>query len=336
MNDEAERPASSGYYHYSYESSRVFSSMKRVDERIQKNWGTEQYLNALDTLIAHMMEPIIRSSNYLDYMVASILAWHSDAAQHKITAYDRIEAINYMMTFLTRTDPDEKVKVYRRTRFDRNISLLLADQWLSAVDGYRALCELQINNPEVATTLHEIHQRVGHTREHASLYAAVRAVKFWRSHVLELRQQIVEKYYRLIINEAKSFYELVQHSVSLDDTIQAMFIEASKALDKCNQERGTITSYLQRMLRFSRTKLNTEKDTAFSIRGTSRNGDYSYKAISLEDVENSEAAAFDATDTQDTVNHVRKLARLLDPTGLGRHSLGIEEWLPAIRQQQRH
>lgn len=334
-SDNEDRPSFSGYYSYDYESSRVFATLKKVDERIKTNWGTEQYLNALDTLISHMVEPILRSCDYLDYMVAPIMAWHADAANHKITAHEREDAVTYMMAFLTRTDPQEKLLVLKRLRFDRNITLLLVDQWLSATEGYRDLAEQSLGSDrpdEYLRALHEIERNVSHTAGHSSLYAAVAAVHYWRRQVLSLRQQIVEKYYRLILNEAKSFYEQMQHSIRLDDTIQAMYLEASRALDKCNQEKGTITSYLQRWLRFSRSKMQTEKDTAFSVKGAARNGDYSYKALSLDDVQDSDVASCDSNEAEDRIDHVRKLARILDPVGVGRHALGVDEWLPALRK----
>lgn len=329
MADVTEKQANA-YFNYAYETSAVFATMKKVEERIQKNYSTEQYLNALDTMIAHMVEHVIRSTDFMDHMVAGILAWHSDTANHKITAHDKLDAVQYLMAFLTRQTPDEKLIVFKRIRFDRNITLLIVDSWLTQLKTYRASCEAQIQFPNQISTTLEHHKNVIHLPHHSSLYAAVPAVTYWRDHVLMLREQIVEKYYRLILNEAKSFYELMDHSISFDDTIQSMFLEASKAIDKCNQERGTITSYMQRWIRFSRSKLGTEMDTAFVTKGTARNGDYSYKSTSLDQVEDSLLASTDIMDTQNTVMHVRKLARLLDPLGIGRHSLGIEEYVPAL------
>lgn len=319
-----------GGYYYRYESSRVFSSMKRVEETIQKNWSTEQYLNALDQLISHMVEPILRSSDFYNHMVAGILAWHSDVANNKITAHDRVAAVEYMMAFLTRQDPDEKLLVFNRIKFDRNVTMRVVDLWLELMEPYRRLCEKSLRDPQLRIQMIELEKTVMHGPTHTSLYAAIASVKYWRAQVVKLRTQIVEKYYRLILSEAKSFYELVQHSISLDDTIQSMYLEASRALDKCNQERGTITSYLQRWLRFSRSNLGTEKDTAFSVSGAARNGDYSYKSVNIDDVTESQAASHDPLEIEDDVSHVRKLARILDPLGVGRHSLGIEEYTPAL------
>lgn len=326
-------PKAGGYY-YRYESSRVFSSMKRVEETIQKNWSTEQYLNALDTLISHMVEPILRSSDFFNHMVAGILAWHSDVANNKITAHDRVEAVQYMMAFLTRTDPDEKLVVFNRIKFDRNVTMLVVEEWLKLVEQYRRQCERSVVDPSARIQMIECERAVMHSQLHASLYAAIPMVKYWRKQVTALRTQVLEKYYRLILNEAKSFYELVNHSISLDDTIQQMYLVASKSLDKCNQERGTITGYLQRNLRFSRSSLGTEKDTAFSVSGHARNGDFSYKSVNYDDVQESSMVAHDPLDIVDDVAHVRKLARILDPLGIGRHSLGIEEYTPALNFAQ--
>lgn len=327
MAEEVEKQST--FFQYQYETSAVFASMKKVEERITKNWSTEQYLNALDTLISHAIEPIIRSSNFMDHIVAGLLAWHSDTANNKITAHSKMEAVNYMMAFLTRRVPDEKLKIFNRIRFDRNITLVIIESWLKSTKGYRRACEKSIADPFTFNPLMiECEQAVLHGPSHSSLYAAIPTVVYWRDQAVTLRTQILEKYYRLILNEAKGFYELMEHSISLDDTIQAMCIEATHAVDKCNQERGTITSYMQRWLRFSRSSLDTEMDTAYVMPGHARNGDFTYKSASLNEADTLGSTSDE--DSRDITLHVRKLARILDPLGVGRHSLGIDEFTPAL------
>lgn len=312
-------------FRYQYESSWVFDRLKRVDETIQRNWSTEQYLNALDTLIEYMLYPILRSCRFLDSAIAGILSWHSDATNHKITTYGRAEAIHYMASFLTRVDPDEKSIVLKRTRFDRNVSFTLVDKWLEHVKGYRKAVETKD-----FATMRAITAVVQHVpNEDSDLYAAIAQVKFWQELALELRGQILQKYYRLVLQEAKNFYDDMQHSINLNDTVQELVLEAQRALDKCNQEKGTITTYMQRWIHFGRSKLQTEMDTAFSTPGTARKGDFSHKAESLDDVDK-HTPGDDSFNVWLEVEHVRKIARILDPIGIGRYSLGIEEYTPAL------
>jgi hypothetical protein len=315
---------------YTYETSQVFAKLKKVEETIQRNWSTEQYLNALDELISHMLEHIVRSSDFVDQVVAGIIAWHSDTANNKISPFDKVEAIQYLMAFLTRKTADEKLLVLRRLKLDRTIPLLIAEQWLHHLKGYRRCCEDSVATPSSLVTASALEKLVLHKAGHSSLYAAIASVTYWRDQVVALRTQICEKYYRMLLGEAKGYYDLMEHSVDLDDTIQAMFLETSRAVDKCNQEKGTITTYLQRWLRFSRSKMNTEKDTAFSVPGVARDGDFSYKSVNIESL--SETLDSDDTSVEDmhTQMHVRKIARVMDPLGVGRHSLDIEEYTPPL------
>lgn len=306
---------------YDYSNSQVFNKLKRIDETIKRNWSTEQYLNALDTLIENMMYPVLRSCRFLDLAVAGILSWYSDASNNKITTYERGEAIHYMMNFLTRVTPDEKSLVLRRLRFDRNISFILVDIWMSKVGDYRTLVEHR--KIEQSQFIERVVQH--NPGKDSALYAAIPQVQFWQREALELRQQILQKYYRLVLLEAKNFYEEMQYSISLDDTVQKLIIEAQIALDKCNQEKGTITSYMQRWIHFARSKMNTEMDTAYSVPGKARQGDFSYKAESLEELD-SHTPGDDSFNVFLDVSHVRKIARLMDPIGIGRYSLGIEEY----------
>ncbi len=311
-------------FKYSYTSSAVFDSLKRVKEKIGKNWSTEQYLNALDSAIENMLYPVLRSSSFLDSSVAGIAAWHADTSRsnHKITTYDRGEAIHYMLNFLTRVDLNEKSLALRRVRFDRGISLVLADLWLGRLKGFRK--EMDRGNMETCAAMASTVS--GSVEE---IYSAIPEVQFWREQTLALRSQILQKYYRLVLGEAKHFYEEMCYSVSLDDTVQGLMLEAQRALDRCNPEKGTITSYMTRCVRFARSKLNSEMDTAYSTPGQARNGDYSNKAESLDEVD---AQVMDESfNVFSDVEHVRKIARIVDPLGIGRYSLGIEEYVPDLR-----
>ena len=332
----SEATTTTGFYHYNYETSEVFSALKRVSEEINRNWSTEQYLNALDTMLMHALEAVIRSSDFLDHIIAGVLAWHHEVpSNHKISAFDRHEACHYLMAFLMATSPDEKLKVLKRLKLDRNITLLALDKWLKLTQDYRRLEEKVASSRQLTSgslrKMRQVEQVVIHGKAHSSLYAAIASAAYWTDQALRLRQKILEKYYRLVLNEARLFYAEMHHSILLNDTIQAMLIEAMKALDKCNQEKGTITSYMQLWVRRSRGKVGAEMDTAFSVPGSARKGDYSYKSLDLQGMGDNIHVSHDPEDSRITAMHVRRLARIFDPSGLGRVALGIEEYAPALK-----
>lgn len=305
-------------HYYTYQPSVVFESLKKVSETIQHNYSTEQYLNALDTMLGHAIRAIVKSSNYVDKCIAEIAASSIEHTSTKVCTYGGKEGLKYLLIFLTRAEPDDKMVLFRRMRLDRNLTLRIIDEWLAHLVNYRQ--DIESGN------IHGVQRAKQEVLANTCLYAPYAEVLFWCKQAKSLRQFILEKYYRLVLNEARSFYMLMRQSVSLDDTIQSMFIEATKALDKCNPERGALTSYVQRWVRLSRSSLSTELDVAYDVPAKQSRQDFSYKSAVLDETDE-DVGLYDDTVVR---LHVQKIARIMDPSGLGRKSLDISEYIPAL------
>ena len=311
---------------YFYENSLLFERLKATKERLP-NHSTEQLVSALDAMLKNAIEAMVRSSAYLDDSLATILSWHYGAQNNKICVFQREDAMLHLAVFLSCESVTEKLSIYGMLHLDRMIPIGILSRWLDMAKGYREL-SLKTDALSVARRI-ALEKDLRHDPgSHSDLFSAIASASFWLRQALSLRERIIEKYVRLVLKEATTFYKIVKFSIPLDEIIMQMLIEAIKGIDKCNPEKGAMTSYLQRWVRFSRSKIQGELETAYTVPTRDRDGTFDYKAVDLSSLD--DTLGNDPTLSYITSLHVQKIARLADPEGLGRHSLGIKEYAPSI------
>ena len=334
--DESDSPKFNGYYGYVYETSSVFATLKGNTEKIKGNYSTEQYLNALDELLFRAVEPILRCCTFVDGRLAGLLSWYASASRPaSLCRQDRETTVLLITSFLVSDSATNKMRLLKELHFDRHILIALADDFLASTTNYRQRCEEATARRSKALLANVLaqHADLGHDPlRHDSVYAAIAQVEYWLRQALTLRTQILEKYYRSILNDAKRIYEEMSYSIHLNDVIQAMLVLACRAIDKCDQQRGVLTTYLKRWTSGVRSKTSLfEKDTAFST-PVGRKAEMLHKAIPLESLEDDLQHQYtDDTEATDEILTIRKIARIADPTGLARMTLNIEEYVPALK-----
>jgi hypothetical protein len=124
-----------------YQYSRVFSVLKHTKERITDNWTSAQYSEVLDRLLYESIDPIIRSSNYVDQWIAAILSWYACDARRKISNVGRNKLLTLMMVFITSKDPETKILILRIMRLERNLLSGIVTNWRTFTSDYRRLSD---------------------------------------------------------------------------------------------------------------------------------------------------------------------------------------------------
>jgi hypothetical protein len=284
-----------------------------------------------------------------------IASWYSTNQRRKITTLEKGQFIARCVAFgLARSET--KSKVYRRLFIERNLTIILVSEWL---DLTRELVDLQVTltaDPKCEETRSRYTYLCWLLRitDEDRLFTAYRTARFYFDQALDFRDQIAEKYMRMVTVQASMHFKEQRDSAgsrqSLNDVAQNFMLAVYRAIDKCDYNKGTLTNYVERWLTNAKTT-NTfrhEVGTAYTIpsgqrkmlaTGESCFGNF---AVSLDSEEAKEAESEHNQEAdlirRDTINQVRKLARSVDPTGLGRLSLGILESLNdnEIRLLQQH
>ncbi len=305
---------------YQYRRSDTVQVMKKTKETIEGNYSSEQYMASLDTMFLYAVEPIIRSSNYFDKCLASLIPAQLSKPTTKFSKHKREDFLAMVSDFLSEKDFKRKAEIFKDIGLHRQYTVLFITRFLSALDGFRKdyLAEKDTSQAE---------KRVFHVKGfHDDLFACLHQTSYWFEYAVRFRSMILEKYHRLVVNEAVFLYKKLSHSVDLDDLTQLMLTEALRAIDRCDTEKGPITTYLQSYLRFSGKKINFEFDSAYAMNGEKRQ-DFTHKSQELKDdslEQSGEHLFFSDSD------YIRYLARQLDPVGVARYHLEIEEFIPAL------
>lgn len=306
-----------------YQHSKAFADLKGIKEQIEGNLSTVQYLRILDASLYRAMEVIVTNTQYADQVMAKMLAWSVPNFRRKLSMADKGKLIPGMMSFLLDNDPASRCKRLRELKLDRGGLFYCIRSFLSFVEtDYLPMTECSEELPKgvvgdamayCKSRMNDLDVAVGLAPK-ANLQQVYLETKYWYEHAERFKQQILEKYTRLcLVNAQRDYTGYFNHRRSLDDIVQTYLYMASRAIDKCDSGRGALTSHIQNWFMTGRTILNREQPTESLEESTHLDEDL---AVEEADTEN-------ATYLQALIRHV-------DPKGLGRYLLGMDEDTKAL------
>lgn len=320
-------------------SSFVINSLKSVKEQLTDNYSSYELLTTLDTLLIYAITPILENTRYVERSLSLLSGWYVNAARRKIASLDTKDEFNTIAAqlIIAQNLPDRKL-LWQKLRLERTITFWMLHDWL------------RIMQPWVkARTLNDydaMHSscRKGCFISYDHVFTTIQTVDYWLNAAVNFKQQIMEKYMRLVMLEATSYASFQKKNnphlnIQLDDVAQNFVLALSKAIDKCDANRGTLTSYIKTWLKDARntTSFSHEYGVAYSI-PTGKKRDIARHTSSINNIsislDSDEAqempSSFDteaSAVSSHVVNRVRRLAKAADPLGLGRAALQITEVL---------
>lgn len=321
-------------------SSRVIDSLKSVKEVLPDNYTSRQLLGTLDYLILQAIRPIIVNTTYVDRVLAVLAGWLVSASRRKISAAGtRDQFQSLVMAFCITTDADQRLKIWSALKLERTLSFFIIEQWLQRTADY-ATAVSDGDHAAVSSIM-----RSACVVNRSALFQKQQTIAFWQQHALKFKEALLEKYMRKVVNESVAFHKMREKSnpslvTELDDVAQNFMLTVSKAIDKCDTDRGTLTSYIQLWLKdaMASSYHSHEYGTAFTLpvgkrrevaRSETRTLSNIAVSIDAEEVQQIESDQDIEADSirAATIERVRRLAKAVDPQGLGRLALGIQELL---------
>ena len=311
--------------------STILDNLKRVEEKLDKNYTSYQLLTALDQLIWQGCKPIIECSDFFDRIIANVLCWGSMNSRRKLSSLEKPKFYTMAFAFLASQDPKQKLTILKKMRLERNILFYAMRQFVALTSD---LGPVPATGPLV--------YRLAITAP-SKVWFASKSVAFWYDEASAFKGYIIEKYMRLVMMEANHFCKHQKEInptlvFDIEDVAQNFILAVSKAIDKCDALQGTLTTYIQNWIKDAKGNPATrgEYGVAYSIPASQRKALATGKAssvnvsISLDD-EAMQVAACQGVDTeyerQDYIEWVRKLTKKLDPLGISRMLMGIQEHL---------
>lgn len=303
-----------------YQHSEAFSKLKATKESLDTNLTSAQYLKTIDALLKNAILVIVRNSHYFDDYLVRLLGWQEAHVKRKVSFVSRQEFAAATINYLIQPTKELKCEKIDDLRLERGVIFELCRSFLEALSDYEKACN-HLLHPDPCRELAYKHQVEKAFQSDGPLIASVSLVRYWTEMALDYKHKVLEKYTRMCLNQAqKDYVSYFDMSIPLDDIVQAYILVAGRALDKCDYRQGVLTSHIQTWFYTARTALSED------IGGKTVND----SDETLIDSEENDVLG-DKIERESNILKVRKLARLVDPTGIGRLFLGIEETLDPLQ-----
>lgn len=311
-----------------YRHSQVFASLKGITESIPENLTSYQYLSVLDHFLYKAMQPLVKNTKFVDAFLAQILGWQTQNPKRKTSGAGRQSFSANATLFFLVDDPKQKLKVLRGMRLDRSILFETIRRWLGQIPDYEELSS-QIATPERMAKLEALRSQAS-MKESASLHVTYVQVYTNYKEAAAFKEKILEKYTRLCVTTAQRDYVQLGHREPLDDIIQVYIMTAMKAIDKCDTERGVLTTHIQNWLLSAKNIVvgsNVQEAAKRLAKSQGKNFDNPGEPVSIDDVHDIPAETSDFYEREDIIASVRDVSKMFDPSGVGRILMGIQETL---------
>lgn len=323
--------------------SVTIERLKESPQRLSSSITTFQLMSTLDTLIYRFLAPIIETSSLFDTFVPTTLYWSITNSRRKISGINNKKLIALLTFYMTRTTQEERLVVIAKMRLERNLLFSLGRIYLNLGKQYRKQYDLytrkKAKDKDAQKNLKRLTELSAVFNGNSDkTYSAIHEVEFWYKQAQEFHSQIAERYYKLIVNSAVLLHKNNPERYDLEDIAQNFLVATYKAIDKCDHNKGTLTSYVQNWIKDARTSYGYQQyGISFLIPkskkkqlATNNDGMTNNISVSLDDksvLEISTEAVEVGIEKKQTVERVQRLSRIADPLGLARMKLGITEIL---------
>ncbi len=320
-------------------SSFVLNTLKSVQEQLDKNYSSRQLLATLDTLLLCAIKPIITKTRFVDRQLSLLCGWYTNAARRKVASLGSKERfISLVVAFIASNSNSDRIKIFQALKLERTLTFWIVQNWLDSLKGWpEAIAKL-----DFATA--QSYERRACVVDNQATFQNMQKVEYWLSKAVAFKHQLMEKYMRYAMVEAQAYYAYHRKNnphiqVNVDDVAQNFILAVSKAIDKCDSDKGTLTSYIKSWLQDARNTTHFRHDygLVFSL-PTSKRREIARKQSTVNnlpvDMESPEVQNMASSsnveqelESANVVNTIRRLAKHADPLGLGRLALNITEVL---------
>lgn len=324
-----------------YKHSELFAKLKSIEEAIPNNLTSYQYLSVLDELIYQGLYPLVEGTKFFEGFLAQILGWQTINSKRKVVGVGRQAFSSYATLFFLLDDPKQRLKLLKKMKVDRAVLFEAMRRWSSIAEEITSISDTEIISNDALIQIADLSERSS-MRQDFHVIAVYNQVKYWHDQAVAFKSQILEKYTRLCLTTAQRDYVQTNCQGDLDDIIQIYFMSAGKAIDKCDTDKGVLTTHIQNWLlsaknvvlatyttgHTNQSKVNAGKDLTGDLLNKETSGTPSSIHVSLDEIEDMIADDLDESrDKEDTINQVRRVTKFFDKTGIGRLLLGIQEVL---------
>ena len=308
-------------------------------------YNSSQLFTLLDTLLYTSIDKVIESTDFVDRVFSSIIAWYNSNKRRKISKYNRETTISVMISYIKTNDVELKKDIYRSLFIERSVSFLIIKQYLDICKDYCSLLDMiaTVKYPERSNhweRIYSIEIALSLRKDYDSdLYGTIREIDYWFTVYGQLKVGIMEKYYRYIFTQVVKESKRSTITVDIDDLAMNYVVATAKAVDKFLSDKGTFKSYLDHWIKDAKTSNTSGHYYGLAFLSPDPSYDslgWTNIAVSLdhllsEDGDDNEIKTLESESPEETTirestrSRVRMLADYADPMGFAVESLGLKE-----------
>lgn len=304
---------------FKYQHSEVFARLKAISENIKVNLTSLEYLQILDYFLKNSWKRVVLhypefTNNYL----AKVLSFTSYHRSYKVCSEPKQQFAGLIYKCIL-SENNAKVLAFERLHLNRGIIFGLLSQWLTLADKRNEIWSpftKGLTERERFIASDKIDQQLGlkNKDDFQTIYSEV---TYWYNKARDFRTMICQKYTRFALLQAQKAYVQYNYRISLNDISVIYCLIVGKAVDRCDARFGVLTSFIQNWMKSAQCQVAklAKQDNHYSLEALHEQyGD----AANLPSVE---------LQTSDNINDIAYKARVADPDGVLRATLGIPEYL---------
>lgn len=296
-----------------YRHSNAFHELKHTKESIAGNLTSAQYLQTLDYLLWRALGPIIRECpTFFNNYITKIIAYQALKPNVKYSSDGKDVLPTMFLKFLMSQKEEDAKAMY----LNRGVYFGLLSEFEKATHLIMHTSKGSCQAMPFETARIKTIQEMGFKQQETA-YTTILEVKHWYTLAVEFKHQIVQKYTRTTINQARGTYVDFNYRVQLDDVVQTYMIVLNKAIDRCDSRLGVLTTYVNTWLKSARSLVKIE----------SKNRAQSLDALLEENPSLEILGSEDFEDNYEAIQHIAYTASQVDVVGAVRTALGIPQYV---------
>tara|TARA_B100000214_G_scaffold357534_1_gene317165 strand:- start:2884 stop:3936 length:1053 start_codon:yes stop_codon:yes gene_type:complete len=318
----------------------------------------------LDTLLYEVLRPLVMHSKVFDAQIVYALSFIIKNKKRKIsTSNSREDVVDYLSRALLTDDPVEKFEYIKLSKLERTMVFIFAkrvldEHYKSFISQYSNFLDVKSETRGYAKNKIRVIERVLRTESRSDLFCMLSELKEAYDQYRDYVGTIVAQYLKLCSQQAKFFVETNPYNnYDIHDVRQNFLNNVVTAISKYNSDQGALTSYVKFWLLNAQTCSTSDHEYGIAYRippqykkklATSDNSLESNFSISLDSSvmndDGEEVTLHNKIESNETVDqqleHAKfsklfaDLARNVDPHGIGRLTLDIDEHISKEDQQK--
>ena len=240
-------------------------------EQLPQQLDGEQIEYVLDALLQRALEPILRTTYFIEDVLAEMMHLVIDNRRRKVSAFDRNDELAaHIFSLIVTDDFETKARLLKKMQLERSILFHILQRFHGMTGDYiDSLPRVLRGKPtsiylDALATNQSALRKFRFKKSRESFYYAVRESKSWMALAYRFRAMIVEKYVRFVYNVARRYVKATKLVINLNDLFKDLTLSTFKAIDKYRSEKGTLTMFLRWWLKDGATQSATSHEYGVS------------------------------------------------------------------------